>query len=776
MPSVVSHGTTPTSNPTAVTPSPDQFSAVNDLSPVTKEEKEEEEEYFQNAMIHGQKIKFMVVPATSDGEDHASTQNGYSARGGGDASSVMSHHGSISITSDDGTFVRTNRTYHHPSSSLPPLSPEALATTNYNSMQACGIPPSLAKVLEHPEEGSTSPNSTASSKSLPHRRLEELFEQSKEAMLETSPMQELRKLIQNSCSVMDEEEEGHLVVTTSSLTGQSTSVPNQSSSMKHLQSIIAHSSLLAETKDSPDIKQAFANFTADAAAGLSKVVGDPKNNSSQYSYETSTDGEGSTSQNDTSTDGTASSYAPSTPLKPQYLRIEDGETKPPTPAKGHSTMQQSQSQPQQKKSMVVDATSANFIDAERHLRAIHDVAQEHLEHGEYTEALEVFEEIKAGQMERHGLEHYRVGTALHNIGIVRMRMKDYEGAVGVYDEAVYIRKKSLGVDHLDVAASLAQLGVAHLELKQYKSALVAFRDGLRIRRKFLGSKHPKVAKILNNIGCCLVEIGEMKGSMLAFQEALEIQRYNMKSNPGVLMPDDGSIIIGSGSGGNGGSGGIRNNSNQILLSIASTLCNIGSICLRWGQFDEACVALEEALLIQQSVLGDDHPTVLDTIESIDFIEFAKEQDEYNDLTVPNNALSCVNPITNGNFSISQKAQDIMANHVAPGCGGAPPVFNKVLDQMSTKQKMIVERMQESILPAGASCENDTSQWSFNNDSSWGSPDTNGTSGTDVSEALFMPLGSCENGLSSTFNIDDSSWGSPGKKAPVGADANDAYWI
>mmetsp|Transcript_2428 Transcript_2428/g.2642 ORF Transcript_2428/g.2642 Transcript_2428/m.2642 type:complete len:119 (+) Transcript_2428:233-589(+) len=118
----------------------------------------------------------------------------------------------------------------------------------------------------------------------------------------------------------------------------------------------------------------------------------------------------------------------------------------------------------------------------------------------------------------------------------------------------------------------------------------------------------------------------------------------------------------------------------------------------------------------------------------------------------------------------------MANHVAPGCGGAPPVFNKVLDQMSTKQKMIVERMQESILPAGASCENDTSQWSFNNDSSWGSPDTNGTSGTDVSEALFMPLGSCENGLSSTFNIDDSSWGSPGKKAPVGADANDAYWI
>ena len=73
--------------------------------------------------------------------------------------------------------------------------------------------------------------------------------------------------------------------------------------------------------------------------------------------------------------------------------------------------------------MVVDATSANFIDAKHHLRAIHDVAQEHLEHGEYTEALGVFEKIKAGQMERQGLEHYRVSTALHDIGIVKSRRR-----------------------------------------------------------------------------------------------------------------------------------------------------------------------------------------------------------------------------------------------------------------------------------------------------------------------------------------------------------------
>uniref|UniRef100_A0A7S2UEF4 Kinesin light chain n=1 Tax=Attheya septentrionalis TaxID=420275 RepID=A0A7S2UEF4_9STRA len=69
--------------------------------------------------------------------------------------------------------------------------------------------------------------------------------------------------------------------------------------------------------------------------------------------------------------------------------------------------------------------------------------------------------------------------------------------------------------------------------------------------------------------------------------------------------------------------------NQVLLSIASTLCNIGSIKLRWGEFEEAILALEEALLLQQSVLGDEDPTVLNTVESIDFVDRARISYEEN---------------------------------------------------------------------------------------------------------------------------------------------------
>jgi len=127
--------------------------------------------------------------------------------------------------------------------------------------------------------------------------------------------------------------------------------------------------------------------------------------------------------------------------------------------------------------------------------------------------------------------------------------------------------------------SLAQLGIAHLEDKQFREALIAFRDALEIRRSVFGSKHPKVAKIWNNIGCALFELQELKGAHLAFEEALDIQRGMMKK----------SSVLGSAS--------MIGPPNQVLLSIASTLCNLGSIKLRWGEFDEAAVALEEALLV-----------------------------------------------------------------------------------------------------------------------------------------------------------------------------------
>lgn len=247
----------------------------------------------------------------------------------------------------------------------------------------------------------------------------------------------------------------------------------------------------------------------------------------------------------------------------------------------------------------VDVSNGAFLDVEKNLQAIHNMGIEHLSHKEYPEALEVFEEILRGQLTRYGEEHYRVGTALHNIGIVHMKQGDYEEAAHVSYEAVRIRRLSLPADHPDIAVSLAQLGVALLECRKFKKAIAQFREALRIRRRCYGPKHLKVAKLLNNIGCALYELNELEVAKVAFEEALDIQRSTLREVPLEELEEP---------------------ANQILLSIASTLSNIGSIKLYWGQNGEASIDLEEALLIQQSVLGDEHPFARRTEDCLEWME------------------------------------------------------------------------------------------------------------------------------------------------------------
>lgn len=261
--------------------------------------------------------------------------------------------------------------------------------------------------------------------------------------------------------------------------------------------------------------------------------------------------------------------------------IDNTTTSADDDASDKEQMSQALRRSQSNKSVPVDLDSGSFYEAENNLRAIHEMASEHLAYGEYVEAIEVFEEILRGQRERYGKNHYRVGTALHNLGIVHLKSGDAKKAIEFCGQAVDVRKEALVPNHPDVAASLAQLGVAYLESHSFEDALVAFREALHIRRAFLGPRHPKCAKVLNNIGCAQYSLDDLESSMLSFEEALDIQRDVLRMIPSSEEAQDTTSA----------------QSNTVLLSISSTLCNIGSIRLRWGQFDEAGVALDEALLV-----------------------------------------------------------------------------------------------------------------------------------------------------------------------------------
>jgi tetratricopeptide (TPR) repeat protein len=234
-----------------------------------------------------------------------------------------------------------------------------------------------------------------------------------------------------------------------------------------------------------------------------------------------------------------------------------------------------------KQTVPVDLDDGGFLEPEINLRAIHDMAAEHMAHGEYEEAVEVFEEILRGQKERYGGNHYRVGTALHNLSIAYRKIENIEQAIEYCEQAVEVRKEALLPDHPDVALSLAQLGVSFLEVERIGEALVSFREALHISRNALGPKHIKCSKILNNIGCALYTNDELEESRSAFAEALDIYRYSLNH------VDDTQEASKSNS-----------HSNNLMMSMASTLCNIGSIELRYGQLDEAEIALDEALLVR----------------------------------------------------------------------------------------------------------------------------------------------------------------------------------
>jgi len=280
----------------------------------------------------------------------------------------------------------------------------------------------------------------------------------------------------------------------------------------------------------------------------------------------------------------------------------------------------------------IDTCQRHLTPTERHhLRAMHKLGYQHLRRNDLPSALTVFTEILRGQTERHGKRSIQVAMAMHNLGVVYVKAEKYPEACRLCDGAARIRVEKLGKDHLDVAVSLAQQGVALMEMREYEVALASFREALRIRILGLGEEHPLVVRLLNNIGCALFEMDDLEESKGIFDEALRLQRLLMREQNGEVKGGRSS----SGNGGNSASGvddedGANivsidpKDAHSMLLSIALTLCNLGSIHLRWGKYDESSVYYEEALLIQESVLGEDHKIVVNTKESINFVNQSKD--------------------------------------------------------------------------------------------------------------------------------------------------------
>jgi len=226
---------------------------------------------------------------------------------------------------------------------------------------------------------------------------------------------------------------------------------------------------------------------------------------------------------------------------------------------------------------------------EEHLHTIQNCASNFMRRGRYTEAVQLLEIVVECQKARNGPVHEDVGDALHNVGIAELRAEEYYQALQAFEEAVRVRKGALGNDHAQVAVSLMRVGISLLLLQRLDDALWIFREALTVRKNALGALHPSNARIWNNIGCVHVEFNELKEARRSFESALDIQR-----NALVNDPENGPIMFGA----------------------STTLQNLGYLYAKREMYEKAAMVLRESLTLQEKVMEPDHPSVLNTLESL----------------------------------------------------------------------------------------------------------------------------------------------------------------
>lgn len=213
---------------------------------------------------------------------------------------------------------------------------------------------------------------------------------------------------------------------------------------------------------------------------------------------------------------------------------------------------------------------------------------------------------------RYGDKHERVGTALHNVAIANLRAGRLQDALDAVEEAIKIRSRSLGRSHTKVADSLVELGIILLSLEEHEDALKVFERALKIRRDEYSATdidderddcQLRIAKVLNNIGCVHYETGSYTNARESFSEAVALQK--------AVFNNWVSYFCG------------LDSTSPGVLTMASTMTNLGYIELEECNFEKACQVFHEALELLRKVLGENNKLVYSTLDNIAYTHAAR---------------------------------------------------------------------------------------------------------------------------------------------------------
>lgn len=254
-----------------------------------------------------------------------------------------------------------------------------------------------------------------------------------------------------------------------------------------------------------------------------------------------------------------------------------------------------------------DENSEDYERYERALRLKHTKACKAMANGVYDVALQEFESILSDLLARYGEKHERVGAALHNVAIANLRAGSLDDAMDAIEEAIKIRSRALGRSHPKVADSLVELGIILLSMEEHADSLKVFERALKLRRteheemysqEDIDDSNLKIAKVLNNMGCVNFEQQHLKAAKKDFEDATTLQKNVFRSVFNFSVGYD--------------------TSSPGILTMASTMCNMGYVAIEQGNFNEAIQIFKTSLQIQKAVLGQGNKLVQSSLDNLGY--------------------------------------------------------------------------------------------------------------------------------------------------------------
>jgi serine/threonine protein kinase len=224
--------------------------------------------------------------------------------------------------------------------------------------------------------------------------------------------------------------------------------------------------------------------------------------------------------------------------------------------------------------------------------------------GEYAQAEAMHREALAIRRNLHKSdEHREVATSLHALAWTLFNLDRIGEAEVTFRQALSIWSKLLPHDHPRVADSLNGLARTLAYKPTLDESERLYRQALVIRKKAWGTEHLDIAKSLHGLGLVLQKQGKFEESAQVLEEAVAMRRKLLGEHPGV----------------------------------AATLHILGTTLENQGKYQEAEAARREAVALRTKLLSEDHPTVMESILSLErsLLEQDKqsEADEWHDMAV-----------------------------------------------------------------------------------------------------------------------------------------------